>query len=128
MKVRRGKAQHTLARRGESLAALWLRLHGFVIEARNWRSGDGEIDIVARRRGLYVFVEVKTRRSSGAFSPEEAVDQRKREQIVRLARRYMSWRHLDGVPYRFDVIAIRWPGWWPRIRHYASAFRADGLV
>lgn len=123
-----GRRTASLARRGEWLAALWLRLHGFVIEARNWRGGSGEIDIVARRRHQWVFVEVKTRGGGDRFSPEEAVDRRKREQVVRLARAYAASRRLGDVPCRFDVIAVRWSGWLPRLRHYRDAFRADGLV
>ena len=123
-----GRRRRSLARRGEALAALWLRLQGFVIEARNWRGGFGEIDIVARRRQMWVFVEVKTRRASDRFEPEEAVDRRKREQIVRLSRAYVASRHLGDVPCRVDVIALRWAGWLPRLRHYRDAFRADGLV
>lgn len=126
-KSRTGRRQ-SLARQGEALAALWLRLQGFVVEARNWRGGFGEIDIVARRRRLWVFVEVKTRGAGDRFAPEEAVDRRKREQVVRLSRAYLAFRHLGDVPCRFDVIAIRWPGWLPRLRHYRDAFRADGLV
>lgn len=124
----RGWRRQALARRGEALAALWLRLQGFVIEARNWRGGAGEIDIVARRRRLWVFVEVKTRGEGDRFVPEEAVDRRKRERVVRLARAYAAARHLGEVPCRFDVIAVRWSGWFPRLRHYRGAFRADGLV
>lgn len=124
----RGAARHRLARRGESLAAWWMRCHGFVIEARNWHGGHGEIDLVARRRGLRVFVEVKTRGGELAGAPEDAVDRRKQERIVRLARAYLASRHLGEGPCRFDVIAIRWTGWLPRLRHHRAAFRADGLV
>lgn len=128
MSSERGVARQRLARRGETLAAWWLRLQGFVIEARNWHGGHGEIDLVARRRGVRVFVEVKTRGGELAGAPEEAVDRRKQEQLVRLARVYLASRHLGDVPCRFDVIAIRWSGLLPHLRHHRAAFRADGLV
>jgi putative endonuclease len=48
-------------RRGETLAALWLRLHGWRIVARRQRVATGEVDLVARRRGTLAFIEVKWR-------------------------------------------------------------------
>ena len=53
---------------GESHAAAYLENEGFEILARRWRYGRKEIDLVARRRELVVFVEVKTR-SSERFAP-----------------------------------------------------------
>jgi putative endonuclease len=48
-------------RRGETLAAWWLRLHGWRIVARRQRVGPGEVDLIARRRGTLAFIEVKWR-------------------------------------------------------------------
>ncbi|MDD5564192.1 MAG: YraN family protein, partial [Thermoanaerobaculaceae bacterium] len=62
-----------VARGGETVAALLLRLKGYRIEARNWRCPLGEIDIVAWDGTTLVFVEVKTRTGTGAGSPEDAV-------------------------------------------------------
>jgi putative endonuclease len=55
-------ARHMLGRRGEELAAGYLRGLGFVVLARNVRTRHGEIDLIARRATVLVFVEVKTRR------------------------------------------------------------------
>ena len=115
-----------VARVGEALAALFLRLKGFRIEARNWRCPLGEIDIVAWERDTLVFVEVKTRTGGGAGTPEEAVNPGKRRRLVRLAQAYLV-RLGEPPPCRFDVVAVSGRAWRPSIRHIRAAFRADGL-
>jgi putative endonuclease len=116
------------ARRGEGLAAAFLRLKGYTIEARNWRCAFGEIDIVARDGDTLVFVEVKARRDRSAGTPEEAVDLRKRRRLVRLAQAYLARRTGPEQPCRFDVIAVETGRVLPTIRHVRSAFRADDLT
>jgi putative endonuclease len=116
------------ARRGEALAALFLRLKGYRIEARNWRCPLGELDIVARHGDTLVFVEVKARHGRSAGSPQEAVDARKRARLVRLAQAYLAGLHGDAPPCRFDVVTVEGGRLSPRIRHLRAAFRADGLV
>ncbi len=113
------------ARRGEALAALFLRLKGYRIEARNWRCPLGEIDIVARDRRTLVFVEVKTRTGATAGTPEEAVDERKRRRLALLARSFLTRVRGEPPPCRFDVIAVDLSRALPRVRHLRGAFRAD---
>ncbi len=124
---RRGDGRRSRGRWGEALAAAWLRLKGYRIEARNWRCSLGEIDIVARDRRTLVFVEVKARSGTSVGPPEEAVDARKQRRLVQLAQAYLA-KHAAQTACRFDVIAIsgRLPA--PRIRHLRDAFRADGLT
>ncbi|TAM47680.1 MAG: YraN family protein [Acidobacteria bacterium] len=117
-----------VARGGETVAALFLRLKGYRIEARNWRCPLGEIDIVAWDGTTLVFVEVKTRTGTGAGSPEDAVTPEKQRRMVRLARVYLSHRGDAAPPCRFDVIAVEGRGWIPRLRHLRAAFRADGTT
>jgi putative endonuclease len=121
-------ARRGTARRGETLAALFLRLKGYRIEARNWRCPLGEIDIVAWDRDTLVFVEVKSRTGTSAGTPLEAVDQRKQARLVQLAQAYLSRRRGEMPPCRFDVIAVEGRRPLPRIRHLRAAFRADGLA
>jgi len=115
-----------VARGGEALAALFLRLKGFKIEARNWRCPVGEIDIVAWERDTLVFVEVKTRTGGRAGTPEEAVTLGKQRRLVRLAEAYLA-RRGESPPCRFDVVAVSGSAWRPSVRHLRGAFRADGL-
>jgi len=73
-----------LGRRGERRAAWFYRLRGYRIVERNLRMRGGEIDLIVRRGGLLVFVEVKTRQSLLAGYGVEAVDRRKKLQIISL--------------------------------------------
>jgi putative endonuclease len=120
---RRGRA-----RWGEGIAATWLRLKGYRIVARNWRCPHGELDLVARHGDTLVFVEVKTRASRAAGSPEEAVDRRKQARLVRLAQAYLARLGGEPPPCRFDVVAVEGSRLVPRLRHLRAAFRADDLV
>lgn len=101
-----------LGRRGEELAADYLRRLGFSIRETNVRSRLGEIDIIAevpRDNGepLLVFVEVKTRRGTAFGSPVEAVTTRKQRQLTRLAEAYLQQNPgLGRRTCRFDVIGI----------------------
>jgi|YNPBryunderm2012_1023409.scaffolds.fasta_scaffold01107_7 putative endonuclease len=116
------------ARLGELLAAAWLVLKGYRIAARNWRCAQGEIDLIARRGELLVFVEVKTRTSRAVGAPEEAVTAAKRARLVRLAQVYLS-RYRGPTPgCRFDVVAVDASRFPPRLRHLPGAFRADDVV
>jgi putative endonuclease len=116
------------AHRGEDAAAAYLERIGMTIEARNWRSPAGEIDIVARDEGDLVFVEVKTRRSERAGSADEAVSVAKQKRVARLAEAYLRSEGVpETVPVRFDAVAIRVIA--PDralLRHHRAAFRLDG--
>jgi putative endonuclease len=124
----RADSRRGTARRGEALAALFLRLKGYRIDARNWRCPLGELDIVAWDRDTLVFVEVKARSGTSAGAPEEAVDARKQARLVQLAQAYLARSRGPTPPCRFDVIAVEGGGLWPRLRHLRAAFRADGMV
>ncbi len=125
---RRRDRRGVTARRGEALAALYLRLRGHRILARNWRCHRGEIDIVSEHRGVLVFVEVKTRLNRRAGAPEDAVDARKQARLVELATAYVTRYGLHEIPCRFDVVAVE-PRWGvPWLRHLRDAFSADGTL
>lgn len=113
-------------RSGEAIAGRHLERQGYAIVARNWRCRLGEIDIVASRDGLVIFVEVRTRRSTERFgTPAESVDARKQARLRKIAQVYMQAHGLsDRTSVRFDVMDIRWQmnGGQPQIRHYPAAF------
>ncbi|MFT3799305.1 YraN family protein [Microbacterium sp.] len=95
-------------RAGEERAARYLTRQGYTLLERNWRCRTGEVDIVAVRAGMIVFVEVKTRRSELFGHPFEAVDRRKRDRLWRLAHAWLA-AHPDaarGTRPRVDVIGI----------------------
>ena len=87
-----------LGAEGEARAAAYLEARGYRIVAANARADGVEIDLIARKGGLLVFAEVKTRRSRSAGLPEEAVDGRKRARLVRGARAWLA-SSSDGAPF-----------------------------
>ena len=115
-----GRVPHRLS--AESRAAAFLIAKGFRILARRWRSPVGEIDIVARRRGLLVFVEVKARErlDDAAWS----VTGRQRARIVAAAEVWLATYPDDRIrDIRFDAMLVA-PGRIPR--HIPAAFDASG--
>lgn len=92
--------------KGEDLAAEFLRRKGYDIVAVNYTTFFGEIDIVARHKGITVFVEVKARRSERFGVPAEAVHYRKRRKIVKTAQCWLQQHKEYDRPCRFDVVEI----------------------
>ncbi|WP_309129143.1 YraN family protein [Microbacterium sp.] len=78
-------AKDDFGRAGEQRAVEHLTSRGYAILDRNWRCAAGEIDIVAQLERSLCFVEVKTRRSELYGHPFEAIDDRKRRRLWRLA-------------------------------------------
>lgn len=94
--------------RGESIASQFLEDNGYRIVDRNFRySTFGEIDIIAKKDGTLVFVEVKTYRTEEFGEPLLLVNHRKQEKIRKLAQIYMLQKKIDDVDCRFDVIGIK---------------------
>lgn len=119
-----------LSRRGERAAVWYLRLRGYRILARNARWKGGELDIVAYRRGVLVFVEVRTRRSDEPVRPAATVDGPKQRRVARAALSFMKHHGALKQPSRIDVIGVTWPEgrWRPRIEHIPGAFEAPGVA
>ncbi len=114
-----------LGDRGERLAARYLRRQGLRIVTRGYRTGAGEVDLIARDGDRLVFVEVKTRRRG---APAEAVTPEKQRRLTLAALHFLRRHDLLDVPARFDVVAIVWPegARRPRIEHLRNAFEAVG--
>lgn len=91
---------------GERVAATEYERRGFEAVARNWRSSTGEIDLVVHRHGLYVFVEVKARRTDNFGPPALAVGGPKQRRIRRLAIEWLRANGVSAMEIRFDVVAI----------------------
>ncbi len=109
-------------RRGEFWAALFLRLKLYRILAQRVKTPVGEIDLIARRGGVTVFVEVKSR--SFSHQEEEALGAVNIRRISRAAQLWLQ-RHpeLAQTDCRFDVIFLA-PFVWPR--HIVNAFDGSG--
>jgi putative endonuclease len=104
-------------RKAESIAAWWLRLHGWRILAARVRTPVGEVDLIARRGRMVAFVEVKTRATDAELGL--SVD---RHRLVRVAAaaNYLAHRHARPADdIRIDVILLA-PGRLPR--HLANVW------
>lgn len=110
-----------LGRRGEQRAAWFYRLRAYRIVARNVRSRDGEIDLVVRRGRTLVICEVKARQSLAAGAGHESVDRAKREQLIRLADRYLD--QFPDLQIRYDILSLFWTGHRFIVEHYPDAFQ-----
>ena len=108
---------------GEQAACDHLAARGWRILDRNVRRGRGEIDIIARKRALVAFIEVKRRSGLGYGRPAEAVNTEKQRRIAQAAALYMQEEGLEDSRIRFDIIEIL-PG---EIRHIEGAFDATDL-
>lgn len=109
---------------GEDAACAYLVKKGWRIVERNLRRGRNEIDIIARRRGVLAFIEVKRRSSLGYGRPAEAVNLEKQRHIAQAAALYMQENGLSEANIRFDVIEIL-P---EELRHIEAAFDATDLL
>lgn len=108
-------------RRAETLAALWLMAQGWRILARDWRCKSGEIDLIARRRHIVAFIEVKYRPALAGAG--ESLQARQRQRIMRAAGQYMATRPaLAGLDMRFDAVLVS-P--WRLPAHIVDAWRID---
>lgn len=97
-------AAEAAGRRGERIAAWWLRLKGWQIVARRVRTKAGEVDLIARRPGLVAFVEVKLRRTPAEL--DMAIDERRLARVAAAAEVLMADYAKAGDDIRVDVILI----------------------
>ncbi|HEV2708059.1 MAG TPA: YraN family protein [Pyrinomonadaceae bacterium] len=108
-----------LGRRGERLAASYLRQAGYRLVASNFKLNVGrnrrgalvqaEIDLIGYDGATLCFVEVKTRASDWFAAPEANVDLRKQRQVTRAARAYRRLLGVTRAPYRYDVVSVVMP-------------------
>lgn len=105
-------SKQQLGSAGERKARRYLESRGYEFLVANHRTRFGEVDLVMRRNGVLVFVEVKTRRGHRQGYPEEAVTPRKLARIIRTAQAYRRLHRHSG-PWQVDVVAVDRDG----IRH-----------
>lgn len=98
--------KHNLGFYGESLAASYLETHGYRILRRNFKARYGEIDIVAVKDNILVFIEVKTRIGEQFGKPEEAITPRKLREVIQTSLYYASLHPELPEALRIDLVAI----------------------
>lgn len=95
-----------LGERAEALVCDHLQGRGYTIVARRARVGRLEIDVIAERGGLLVFVEVRARRSGAFVSPLATITHKKIARIRAAAATWLRARRLHGRAVRFDAAAV----------------------
>ena len=95
-------------RMGEDRAAGFLEKKGYTILKRNYRCREGEIDVIAKKKGELIFIEVKNWDALQAASLEYSIDYQKRRRILRTSKYFLfknpNWQNHR---VRFDVILVQ---------------------
>jgi putative endonuclease len=111
---------------GEDAVFFYLMCKGYTIVARRWSSGEvpGDVDLIAWNGPVLCFIEVKTRTAHDMTPAEAAVDERKRNVLRRLARRYVRLLPEKTTPaVRFDVVSVYLvPGQDTEFQHFEGSF------
>lgn len=113
-----------LGKWGEELAREYLVKNSYTILESNYKNRYGEIDIIAKLKSKIIFIEVKTRTGRIFGLPEEAVNGKKQEKIIKTSEKYMLSNRLKDE-YQIDVIAIEKDNGTEKIclRHLKNAIR-----
>jgi putative endonuclease len=109
----------SIGRWGEAAASEYLCERGYEITARNVRTPYGEIDLIANKDGLTVFIEVKARTSKSFGPPEVAVTARKQAHMLACADHYCQQHEIDH--WRIDVVAVERVKGKTEIVHFENA-------
>jgi putative endonuclease len=112
---------------GERIAERWLARRGWRVVHRRYRFGHRDIDLVVERNGLVAFVEVKARSGDEFGDPVEAVNWRKRRDLILSASSWISRHGRSDESYRFDVVGILVRGRRVLVRHVENAFELRSL-
>ena len=106
---------------GEQMAATYLTDKGYIILEHNYRRGHLEIDLIALDGDELVIVEVKSRAYDSILQPEEAVDHKKRQALIRLANEYVK-SHNRKENVRFDIVSVVSNANGTGIKHLKNAY------
>lgn len=114
--------RNVLGAKAESAVADMLRTRGCAIVAQNARDPTGELDLIARRGGQILVVEVRSRRAASFDDALDSIARDKRRRLRRMADRWLAGRPVDYEEVRFCVAAVAWDGEHPRILWVEDAF------
>jgi putative endonuclease len=115
-------AEHNdLGKQGEALAVEFLQKNGYTILETNWTFQKAEVDIIACKNNVLAVVEVKTRSSIDFGLPQDFVNPKKIQLLVKAINEYVVQQDLD-IDVRFDIIAIHKDGQKLNIEHLEDAF------
>lgn len=106
---------------GELLVVQCLQKRGYTIVAQNYRKHNGEIDIIAHKKDVLAFVEVKWRRNP-LVDPAELIGPSKQKKIITVAKYFLSQHTYSDVVCRFDVALIEETNNSINLRYIPNAF------
>lgn len=106
---------------GEKLAGEYLKKRGYRILETNYRSPDGEVDIIAKEGEYLVFVEVRTKRGRSFGTPQESITQAKAERLIKVAYYYQQTNQNLPQLWRIDVVSVDLGGRSPQIELIKNA-------
>lgn len=115
-------AKHNkLGKDGELIAFMVLQRDGFTILETNWRFQKAEVDIIAQKDGLLIFIEVKTRGSKKFKNPSDSIDKKKISLYKDAVEGYLE-QYPSELEVRFDVVNIIIGKDETEIEHIPNAF------
>lgn len=91
--------------RGEALARQYMEQKGYRMLEQNYRTKYGEIDLIAKKDDVLIFVEVRTKTSEQYGSPEETINQKKLTKLYKNARAYVGFKKWTGS-FRVDAVCV----------------------
>ncbi len=118
------KNSKILGNLGESLIANWLCKKGFTVLEKNFSTRIGEIDIIAEKHDLIVFVEVKTRKNP-SFHFSTVVIPSKQRKIITTAKFFLAKNEIIDRACRFDIATVTLNGSEHNIEYLEDAFRGS---
>jgi putative endonuclease len=109
---------------GEKQSREFLQNKGYTILEQNWRFKKYEVDLIARKDDLIVFIEVKTRKNNTFGEPEVFVTRKKQSFLIAAANQYLIERNID-LSSRFDVVSLVGTGSELSVNHLEGAFHPN---
>ncbi|MGC9031469.1 MAG: YraN family protein [Minisyncoccia bacterium] len=120
-----------LGKKGEDIAERFLLKKGYEVLERNFKTKFGEIDIIAKKDGILIFVEVKTILENEDFFPQDHITKKKKYQLLKMAQIYQTKNKISNfIPYQIDIIGIIKNKINPKknkIFHFKNAIRDDRI-
>lgn len=123
MKRAMGLSTTELGKQAEDFALAYLQQQNLALICRNFRCRFGEIDLILRDKNTVVFVEVRWRRNNHFLAPQETIDRRKRDKLVKTGQLFIqSAQAPRDSDFRFDVVALTGVGGGRKIEWIKNAF------
>ena len=106
---------------GEEIARRYLEKNGYKIIDQNYKTKYAEIDLIAKKKGEIIFIEVRTKKEVNFGTPEETINKRKLRKLRGNAKAYVAWKKWQGY-YRIDAVCVvlKPNGEIDRLNHYQN--------